>query len=100
MGPRRGCHLVWNTARNARGTVSVCRKTTSAQKHAPLRHGGAALYCYAMKLGNVARVVAVLAACVAAVGSATSTSNNQPQAQQPQVGQSSPPPAQQMEATR
>src|SRR5215470_8554078 len=54
----------------------------------------------AMKLGNVARVVAVSAACVAAVGSATSTSNNQPTPQQPQVGQNSPPPAQQMEAAR
>jgi len=53
-----------------------------------------------MKLGNVARVVAVSAACVAAVGSATSTSNNQQAPQQPQVGQNSPPPAQQMEASR
>jgi hypothetical protein len=55
-----------------------------------------------MTLGNVARVVAVLAACAAAVGSATSTSNNQnpppaaPQAQP--LG--SPPPQQQMEAAR
>jgi hypothetical protein len=55
-----------------------------------------------MTLGNVARVVAVLAACAAALGSATSRSNNQsqqaaaPQAQP--VG--SPPPPQQMEAAR
>lgn len=55
-----------------------------------------------MTLGNVARVVAVLAACAAAVGSATSTSNNQnpppaaPQAQP--LG--SPPPPQQMEVAR
>jgi hypothetical protein len=53
-----------------------------------------------MKLGNVARVVAVVAGCVAAVGSATSTSNQQPQAQQPQYDSSSPPAAQQMEPTR
>jgi hypothetical protein len=51
-----------------------------------------------MKLGNVARVVAVSAACFAAVGSATSTSSSQQQQpQQPQAGQNSPPPAQQME---
>ena len=52
-----------------------------------------------MTLGNVARVVAVLAACAAALGSASSRSNSsqsQPAAPQAQpVG--SPPPPQQME---
>lgn len=53
-----------------------------------------------MSAGNVARVVAVLAACVAAVGSATSTSSSN---QKPLAGpgsDSSPPPPQQMEAAR
>jgi hypothetical protein len=56
-----------------------------------------------MPLGNVARVVAVLAACAAAVGSATSRSNNQnpPPAPQPQAQPlGSPPPPQQMEPSR
>lgn len=54
-----------------------------------------------MSAGNVARVVAVLAACVAAVGSATSTSSsNQNQSLAGPGGQSSPPPPQQMEASR
>ena len=45
-----------------------------------------------MTLGNVARIVAVLAACAAAVGSATSTNN---QSSQPPAPQAQPP--QQME---
>src|SRR3954466_1307460 len=49
-----------------------------------------------MQAGNVARVVFVVAACVAAVGSATSGSNN---ASQQQYGYSPPPPSQ-MESTR
>jgi hypothetical protein len=55
-----------------------------------------------MTLGNLARVVAVLAACAAAVGSATSSSNNGnvppagPEAQP--IG--GPPPPQQMEPSR
>jgi hypothetical protein len=53
-----------------------------------------------MKLGNVARVVAVVAGCVAAAGSATSTSNQQAQSQQSQASASSPPPSQQMEPMR
>ena len=52
-----------------------------------------------MNLGNVARVFTMCAACVAAVGSASSNTNNGP-ATQPQYQQSSPPPAQQMEAGR
>ena len=40
----------------------------------------------------------ILAACVAALGSATSNTNSQPQ--QPQTAQSSPPPPQDMEAAR
>ena len=54
-----------------------------------------------MSVGNVARVIAVLAACVAAAGSATSTSSsNQNQVPAGQGGpgdKSSPPPPQQME---
>ena len=52
-----------------------------------------------MTLGNVARIAAVLAACTAALGSATSRSNNQ-SAQPPQQEAQppgSPPPAQQMD---
>lgn len=51
-----------------------------------------------MTLGNVARVVAVAAACIAAVGSASSTSN-QP-APQPQGQTGGAPPPQQMEPGR
>lgn len=54
-----------------------------------------------MSVGNVARVIAVLAACAAAAGSATSTSSsNQNQASAGQGGpdgQGGPPPPQQME---
>jgi hypothetical protein len=53
-----------------------------------------------MSAGNVARVVAVLAACAAAVGSATSTSSSN---QKPLAGpgsDSSPPPAQDMDPGR
>jgi hypothetical protein len=52
-----------------------------------------------MSAGNVARVVVVLAACVAAVGSASSNSN-QKQAMSGPGSQASPPPPQQMEAVR
>jgi hypothetical protein len=53
-----------------------------------------------MTLGNVARVLAVLAACVAAFGSASS--NNQNTSMMPQHGQQvqGPPPPQQMEPAR
>ena len=51
-----------------------------------------------MNLGNIARVVTVTAACLAAVGSATSNSN--PPAVQPQNQNMSPPPPQEMEAAR
>jgi hypothetical protein len=50
-----------------------------------------------MNLGNVARVIAVSAACLAAVGSATSTSNNTQASIQ---NENSPPPAQAMEPMR
>jgi hypothetical protein len=50
-----------------------------------------------MSLANVARVTVVLIAGVAALGSATSTSNNAPPPAQPIA---SPPPAQQMDPTR
>lgn len=54
-----------------------------------------------MSAGNLARVVAVLAACVAAVGSATSKSNsNQDSSFTGPGGQDSPPPPQQMEGVR
>ncbi|MDX2093541.1 MAG: hypothetical protein SFX73_37195 [Kofleriaceae bacterium] len=53
-----------------------------------------------MRLGNVARVVAVLALGLAAAGSATSTSQNpDPMMQPPAQGQNQPPPPQQMEPT-
>jgi len=51
-----------------------------------------------MNLGNIARVVAVAAACLAAVGSATS--NNNSPATQPQNANMSPPPPQEMESAR
>lgn len=57
-----------------------------------------------MSVGNVARIVAVLAACLAAAGSASSrsgSSQNQPVSYQGgPAGQSSPPPPQQMDAAR
>lgn len=54
-----------------------------------------------MRLGNVARVVAVLGLGLAAAGSATSSSENPPPAYQPaqQPAQNQPPPPQQMEAS-
>ena len=54
-----------------------------------------------MSPGNVTRVVVVLAGCVAAVGSSTSSSN-QSTSGSPQYGQgqSSPPPSQQMDPSR
>lgn len=51
-----------------------------------------------MNLGNLARVVTVAAACLAAVGSASSSSNSP--AVQPQNANMSPPPPQEMDATR
>lgn len=51
-----------------------------------------------MNLGNIARVVTVTAACIAAVGSATS--NNNSPASQPQAANMSPPPPQEMEPSR
>jgi hypothetical protein len=48
-----------------------------------------------MSLGNVARIMAVLAACVAAAGSATSSSNQNQSSAGP--GGQSPPPPQEME---
>jgi hypothetical protein len=59
-----------------------------------------------MTLGNVARVAAVLAACAAALGSATSRSNTGNQPPPPQAGApqaqplGSPPPPQQMDPGR
>lgn len=54
-----------------------------------------------MSAGNVARVVAVLAACVAAAGSATSkSSSNQDPSFTGPGSQEGPPPPQQMEAVR
>jgi hypothetical protein len=51
-----------------------------------------------MKLGNVARVALVAASCLAAVGSATSSSNNQPDPQA--AAQQGPHQPQQMDAQR
>jgi hypothetical protein len=51
-----------------------------------------------MRFGNVARIIAVCAACVAAVGSATS--NNNTPASQPQGANMSPPPPREMEPAR
>lgn len=53
-----------------------------------------------MSVGNVARVVAVLAAVVAAAGSATSNSTDNKSMMQQQGQNSTPPPPQQMEAGR
>src|ERR1043165_42499 len=89
MGPRRGCQLLWTTARIAAGTLSGCKKSTTPDARSRA----------AMSAGNVARVVAVLAACVAAAGSATSSSNQNQSFSGP-PSQSGPPPAQQMEPTR
>jgi len=50
-----------------------------------------------MTAGSVARIVAVLAACVAAVGSATSTSNSNQHEPVSGPGSSGPPPPQQMD---
>jgi hypothetical protein len=52
-----------------------------------------------MRFGNVARVIAVCAACLAAAGSATSN-NNSPSAVQPQNQNTSPPPPREMEPAR
>src|ERR1044071_8855386 len=101
MGPRRGCQLLWITARIAGGTLSGCQKSTTpaARSRAAMSRRSAILA--AMSAGNVARVVAVVAACVAAAGSATSTSNsNQNQSFVGPNSQSGPPPAQQMDPTR
>src|SRR5262245_30230038 len=80
------------------GTLSGCQKTTPPASQHPLRHFGAALYSLAMNLGNIARVVAVGAACLAALGSATS--NNNSPAVQPQNANMSPPPPQEMGPSR
>ncbi len=53
-----------------------------------------------MKFGNVARVVTVAAACLAALGSASSTSNSTNGPAQAQYAQNSPPPPQQMDSAR
>jgi len=55
------------------------------------------LYWLSMRLGNVARVVAVLALGLAAAGSATSSSQNPPPYPPAQQAQNQPPPPQQME---
>src|SRR5262245_48047220 len=100
MGPRRGCQLLWNTARNAMAHYQVARKRQPPRSHPPLRRFGAALYSRAMKLGNVARVVTVAAACMAALGSATSNSNKQPDPAQQQGANMNPPPPQDMDPNR
>src|SRR5258708_6552983 len=103
MGPRRGCQLAWNTARNVAGTLSGCQKSTTPGAQSPAagkRDGG---ILAKMSAGNVARVAAVLAACVAAAGGATSKSSSNQNQSEPMSGpgsQSSPPPPQQMEASR
>ncbi len=51
-----------------------------------------------MNLGNIARVLTVAAACLAAVGSASSSSNSP--GYQPQNANMSPPPPQEMDPTR
>src|SRR5688572_1789167 len=98
MGPHRECHVLWTTARNARGHYQVVKKRQLPRSHPPLRPESAALYSETMNLGNVARVATVVAACLAAAGSATS--NNSSPAVQPQQPNSSPPPPQDMEAAR
>jgi hypothetical protein len=91
---------VWNTARNAMAHYQVARKRQPPTSHQTLRHIGAALYSLAMNLGNIARVVMVAAACLAALGSATSSSTNNSPAVQPQNANMSPPPPQEMDPAR
>jgi len=54
----------------------------------------------ACTLGNVARITAVTAACIAAVGSASSNQNQNPSMMAPQNNQNSAPPPRDMEAGR
>jgi hypothetical protein len=104
MGPFRGCHLLWKTARIAAAHYQVGKNRQHPAHDPTLRRPGAAVYSQAMSVGNVARVIAVLAACVAAAGSASSTSSasqNPPTAgPEGPNGQGGAPPPQQMEAER
>jgi hypothetical protein len=76
----------------------VARKRQLPRPQHPLPRYGAKLYSELMNLGNIARVVTVAAACLAAVGSASSNENAP--AMQPQNANMSPPPPQQMDPAR
>jgi len=90
---------MWNTARIAAGHYQVARNRQHPAAVRSLRRVDAALYSSTMSVGNLARVIAVLGACLAAAGSATSSSN--PGAENTAAGgNTSPPPPQQMEANR
>src|ERR1700691_591988 len=98
MGPHlNGCHLLWKTARDARAHYQVDRKRQPPRRYdyQPIVQPRRILD--AMKLGNVARVALVVASCAAAIGSASSNSNNanDPVANSAQNG---PPQPQQMDA--
>jgi len=75
-------------------------KNDQRRVNMPARRQNPSVILPVMKLGNVARVVAVVAGCVAAAGSATSTSNQHRPSGDPQMNANSPPASQQMDPTR
>src|SRR5262249_12511896 len=84
-------------------TLSGCGKSTTPTVRSRAAVKWRSVILRAMSVGNLARVVAVLAACLAAAGSATSTSNSS-QSQSPATpgpdGQNNPPPPQAMDGAR
>ena len=85
---------MWNTARLQAHTITLPGNDNPAP-------GWRRLYSTVMSAGNVARLVVVLAAAVAAIGSAASNQQNQPVATSPYTNTNySPPPPQEMEAAR
>src|SRR5690349_15283457 len=103
MGPRAAGAICCGTPHGSLRAHYQVAKNRQHPTHDPsLRRTGAAVYFAAMSVGNLARITAVLAACVAAAGSATSSSSssgqNQPLASQGGPGgQDNAPPPQQME---
>jgi hypothetical protein len=99
--------LLWKTARIAAAHYQVGKNRQHPAHDPTLLRAAAAVYSQAMSVGNVARVIAVLAACVAAAGSASSTSSSSqnpptagPEGAGGPNGQGGAPPPQQMEADR
>src|SRR4051794_5444096 len=98
MGPRTWLPPYVEQRTERGGTLSGCQKTTTSRVTTPaasLPHGA---ILGAMNLGNIARVLTVATACLAAAGSATS--NNNSPAVQPQTANTSPPPPQAMDPAR